>query len=70
MKYSRDSYQILLFGEFGNKLEKQSASSLHEARTKADKHLNKNPEYSAVINRTLWNSKSNNNKWDYKHDNG
>lgn len=70
MKYTRDSYQILLFGEFGDKMNKETALSLHEAREKAKTHLEKNKEYSAVINRTIWNSKSNNNKWDYKNDNG
>ena len=70
MKYSRDSYQILLFGEFGDKLKKKSAKSLHKARKKANKYINKNPTHSFVINRTIINSKHTGYKWDYNDDNG
>ena len=65
MKYSRGSYQVILFGEYGDKLEKISEECFHKARTIADEHMALAKENSAVINRTIWNSKDNDNKWDY-----
>lgn len=68
MKYSRGSYQILYFGEVGNKLHKDTSTGFILARETVDAYLQENPTHSAVINRTEWNSKDCDNKWDYKND--
>lgn len=65
MRYSKGSYQILLFGEYGDKLTKKTADSYNEASTIANQYIDSMENGSAVINRTIWNSKDHDNNWDY-----
>jgi len=65
MQYRRGSFQILFFGEYGDKLKKETANSHTAAKTIETEYLIKNKNHSIVINRTISNSKDNDNKWDY-----
>jgi len=65
MLYRRGEFQVLLFGDYGNKTGKQEASSNQAATKIAQDHMALAKGNSAVINRTIWNSKDNDNKWDY-----
>lgn len=65
MKYAVGEFQLILFGEYGEKLKTKSYKSVQKAKPKYNKHIAKNPRYSAVINRTIHNSLNNNDKWSY-----
>lgn len=65
MKYCRGSFQILLFGEYGDKIDTKTANSYTESQIIARQHTNIHKDNSFVINRTIYNSKDSNNKWDY-----
>ena len=65
MIYSRGDFQVLLFGEYGNKLYTHETQSYSESTDLADMFISLRPKCSAVINRTVWNSRDSDNKWDY-----
>lgn len=66
MRYDVASYQCLLFDDVGHKIRTESADSYDASRVITALHCDSNPEYSAVINRTIYSSKNSGNKWEYK----
>jgi len=65
MLYRRGEFQVLLFDRYGNKLYTHTAQTNHEATDMLNMFLQLRPENSGVINRTIVNSKDEDNKWDY-----
>ena len=68
MKYIMGDYIVLKFGEYGDKLGKDIAQSYKEARYICNSHEKQAKENSAVVMRVIWNSKDDNNKWNYKEE--
>ena len=65
MKYIFGDFQVLLFGDHGDKIKTKTAESYHNAVVKARKHEAKNPRYSAVVTRVVYNSINDGHKWSY-----
>ena len=65
MKYITGQYQVLMFDDVGHRVKKSRSQSYNESIKLAKEWLEKHPECSAVVNRTIWNSKGTNTKWEY-----
>jgi len=66
-KYNTNKYHVLMFDDFGSYLKTKiiKDGNYLKSLSVGSKFLLKNPGYSFVIIRVLYNSKNLENKWDY-----